>query len=40
MQNIDELKKKAREALDKKATFGADIDLNQYDRYFVLTNTR
>ncbi len=35
MQNIDELKKKAREALDKKATFGADIDLNQYDRSFV-----
>ena len=35
MQNIDELKTKAKEAIDKKATFGNDIDLSQYDRSFV-----
>lgn len=35
MQNIDELKTKAKGAIDKKATFGNDIDLSQYDRSFV-----
>lgn len=35
MQNIEELETKAKEALDKKATFGDDIDLSQYDRSFV-----
>lgn len=35
MQNIEELKSKAREAVDKKAIFGDDIDLNQYDRSLV-----
>ncbi len=35
MHNADELKSKAKEALDKKAAFGTDIDLNQYDRSFV-----
>jgi len=35
MQNIDDLQTKAKEAINKKATFGNDIDLSQYDRSFV-----
>ena len=35
MYNIEELETKAKEAIDKKATFGDDIDLSQYDRSFV-----
>jgi hypothetical protein len=35
MYNAEELKEKARTAIDKKATFGDDLDLSQYDRSFV-----
>lgn len=35
MRNADELKTRAKEALNKKAAFGTDIDLDQYDRSFV-----
>jgi hypothetical protein len=35
MYNAEELKEKARTATDKKAIFGDDLDLSQYDRSFV-----
>ena len=35
MYNAEELKEKARTATDKKAIFGDDLDLCQYDRSFV-----
>ncbi len=35
MYTVTELEEKARRALDKKATFGDDIDLDSFDRTFV-----
>ncbi|MDR3566618.1 MAG: SufD family Fe-S cluster assembly protein [Syntrophobacteraceae bacterium] len=35
MQHLDDIEKKARTALDKKALFGADLDLAGYDRSLV-----
>jgi uncharacterized protein len=35
MFNIEELKEKALQAVDKKALFGEDVDLNTFDRTFV-----
>jgi len=35
MFNIDDLKDKAKQAVDKKATFGEDVNLDQFDRAFV-----
>src|SRR5690606_27982602 len=35
MYTITELEEKARRALDKKATFGDDVDLDSFDRTFV-----
>jgi len=35
MYTIKELEEKARRALDKKATFGDDVDLGSFDRTFV-----
>jgi uncharacterized protein len=35
MQHIDDIEKKAKAAVDKKALFGDDVDLAQYDRSFV-----
>ncbi|MDR3554702.1 MAG: SufD family Fe-S cluster assembly protein [Syntrophobacteraceae bacterium] len=35
MQHLDDIEKKAKAAVDKKALFGDDLDLAQYDRSFV-----
>lgn len=35
MYNVEELAEKARRALDKKATFGDDVDLDSFDRSLV-----
>ncbi len=35
MQHIEDIEKKARAAVDKKALFGDDLDLARYDRSFV-----
>lgn len=35
MYNVEDLKEKARQAIDKKASFGDDIDLDTFDRSFV-----
>lgn len=35
MYTVTELEEKARRALDKKATFGDDVDLDSFDRTFV-----
>jgi hypothetical protein len=35
MYNVEELEQKARRALDKKATFGDDVDLDSFDSSFV-----
>jgi len=35
MRDIDEMKEKALKAVDKKATFGEDINLDEYDRAYV-----
>jgi len=35
MYDLEDLKEKARQALDKKASFGGDLDLNTFDRSFV-----
>jgi len=35
MYTVTELEEKARRALDKKAAFGDDVDLDSFDRTFV-----
>jgi Fe-S cluster assembly scaffold protein SufB len=35
MYSLEELEQKARQAVDKKATFGDDVDLDSFDRSFV-----
>jgi len=35
MRDIDEMKEKALKAVDKQATFGEDINLDEYDRAYV-----
>jgi len=35
MYDLKELEQKARQAIDRKATFGDDVDLDSFDRSFV-----